>query len=151
MAQDGVAQESDPKALFYSLDGNQRRFENTGCLNRLYCWDIVEERKCALCNGGREMDHRLFSSCRRIRPIWSELLLRVGYCRSVCNVWTDELKWVISQVNGNRIKHDALRLLLSAFVYYVWQARNSAIFTGKLSHKAQYNSWSGMMYELNWQ
>lgn len=80
-------------------------------MKKLYEWGLILSQTCVICGRGVEDKQHLFSSCRKVRPIWEMLLHRIGYRRRPENTWMEELRWVHEESKGNSFKQDAMRLL----------------------------------------
>lgn len=91
----------------------------------------IDSDLCVHCWVAPKTEDRIFLECRFANSIWRNLKVSVGYGSTMAQNLDVELLWLLNTKSSVKIQQDGMRLLFSAFLYWVWRARNENIFQGK--------------------
>ena len=98
-------------------------WDNKGDMNlRLLC--------CSLCTRGPDSHEHLFFECNYSSQVWNAVK---GFAElnQLSSRWDDIMSWFIPRARFKSAKSVIGRLLLAASSYFIWQERNSRLFTSK--------------------
>ncbi|XP_050217492.1 uncharacterized protein LOC126668329 [Mercurialis annua] len=104
--------------------------------DRLLSWGTISSDTCSLCNDKSEtMDH-LFFGCVYSDCIWKGVLVWLGIRRQI-NPWRREISWFVRRAKGRSEIAKKRRLSFAAAVYFIWRARNEAVFNNNVMNPLQ--------------
>ena len=95
--------------------------------DRLREWGILMDSRCVLCQSTEETRDHLFFGCPYPQGIWRKILKLCNLDRRVMS-WENELRWAEKRAKGRAMISLLLRVAWSAFIYNIWQERNTRIF-----------------------
>nr|XP_016478967.1 PREDICTED: uncharacterized protein LOC107800323 [Nicotiana tabacum] len=116
-----------PKCIFILRLAIQDRLATK---ERLARWGLVDETLCTMCHRNNETMHHLFFDCDYSNEIWQKLLSWQGVMKRK-KQWKEEVQWAEKKAAGKSAGAEIYRMVLTATVYHIWQARNSIIFQKK--------------------
>ncbi|XP_021986200.1 uncharacterized protein LOC110882509 [Helianthus annuus] len=83
---------------------------------------------CPLCKHDRDSRDHLFFQCGFANQVWTNVKSMVNL-ESVDNTWQSLMQWVDQHSNSKKIDDIVCKLVVAATSYYVWQERNSRLFS----------------------
>ncbi|XP_050207779.1 uncharacterized protein LOC126657173 [Mercurialis annua] len=95
--------------------------------DKLMAWNVVSSDSCSLCGSHPENLEHLFFACGYSQNIWSNVLFILGLNRHSFS-WNREVSFFIKRSAGKSLVSKIRKLWFSAAVYFIWKARNDAIF-----------------------
>lgn len=82
---------------------------------------------CPFCQRVPETRQHLFYACPTTRAVWDGVRSWLGVSRQMSTI-DSAIKWIKKDYGGGRPVSKMLRLSFCATIYYIWQARNAAVF-----------------------
>ncbi|KAJ0535815.1 putative reverse transcriptase zinc-binding domain-containing protein [Helianthus annuus] len=83
---------------------------------------------CPLCNKGRDSRDHLFFQCAFANKVWTNVKSMVNL-DSVDNTWNSLMGWIDHSSKSKKVDDIVCKLVIAAASYYVWQERNSRLFS----------------------
>ncbi|KAI5639961.1 hypothetical protein M9H77_00287 [Catharanthus roseus] len=100
-------------------------------LNRLPTKDklpfLEVDQQCALCKRQLETANHLFFECSFAAQVWMDIKQWAGLRRCMATI-KSSLRWILRENGGTSWKSNMRKLCLAATIYYIWKARNQAVF-----------------------
>ncbi|XP_022042045.1 uncharacterized protein LOC110944706 [Helianthus annuus] len=83
---------------------------------------------CPLCQYDRDSRDHLFFQCVFADQVWRKVKSMVNL-ESVDNTWQSLMVWVDQHSNSKKVDDIVCKLVVAATSYYIWQERNSRLFS----------------------
>lgn len=93
-------------------------------LNRTRSWWIVSNFSCLFYGMQDEYRNHLFIECPFSKELWGQILQNCGISRQVQG-WNTEMQWAICRIKGKALISVVLRVVWSAYLYYLRLERNA--------------------------
>lgn len=95
--------------------------------SRLVKWGIVNDASCCFCGHEEETLNHLFFGCCFTADVWKRVLHACQFSRNPLSL-TREVSWFCKKALGKSLLARTRRVAFCATIYFLWQARNEAIF-----------------------
>ncbi|XVF10141.1 hypothetical protein REPUB_Repub07fG0157200 [Reevesia pubescens] len=95
--------------------------------SRLLSCGLISDDTCVLCSQSSETRKHLFYDSPFSKRVWDDTLQDYQITKR-CSCWEDELDWVIRKFRGKSLLTTLLKLAWNAYLYFIWQERNSRIY-----------------------
>ncbi|KAJ0453055.1 putative RNA-directed DNA polymerase [Helianthus annuus] len=83
---------------------------------------------CPLCYHDRDSRDHLFFQCPFATKVWESVRKMVNM-ENVNNTWSSVMQWMVQNATSRTIDRIIGKILIAATTYYVWQERNSRLFS----------------------
>ncbi|XP_022014997.1 uncharacterized protein LOC110914516 [Helianthus annuus] len=83
---------------------------------------------CPLCKHDRDSRNYLFFQCAFANQVWTNVKCTVNL-ESVDNTWQSLMVWVDQHSNSKKTDAIVCKLVVAVATYYIWQERNSRLFS----------------------
>ncbi|XP_022003175.1 uncharacterized protein LOC110900598 [Helianthus annuus] len=83
---------------------------------------------CPLCRNNRNSRDHLFFKCVFASKVWHEVKKMVDL-DTVTDTWSSVLTWIEQHSTTKSLEGIATKLIIAASTYFIWQERNSRLFT----------------------
>ncbi|XP_057246763.1 uncharacterized protein LOC130589513 [Beta vulgaris subsp. vulgaris] len=98
---------------------------------KLHSWGVCDSDKCLICDEHTEDHRHLFFDCEYSRRCLSEIKQWCGVTiRS--QDWQQVIHWLVSRRRDSKYRRMVQAAALEAVIYCIWQARNLALWEGKI-------------------
>ncbi|KAJ0954953.1 hypothetical protein HanRHA438_Chr00c04g0845041 [Helianthus annuus] len=83
---------------------------------------------CPLCSYDRDSRDHLFFRCTYSAEVWG-LVRDMADMGNVDNSWSSIIQWIEGHAQSNSLESIVSNLLVAASTYFLWQERNSRLFS----------------------